>query len=487
MPAISLRFRCLRHRIRHNEEGSLLVVAILVASVALSLGLLVTSQAIITSGDSGRDRQRTGQVHAAEAGVDSAYYQLQLGGVPCALPVVNIGDRPDMTEVRTTVAYYNAGGLLPCVGGVASGTPTKAVISSLASSTNRVSPGAPATRTMESEVLLSPSAGGNGYALFSGSSFAVPNSFNLTGNGVSPPDIYLRQGLSCSNSATLGGSVFSANGDVQLSNSCLIQGGLSARGRIDMANSARVAGKVSSSRSDLVLSNSASVGGDVRLRGTYSGDRSRIAGTLTTGDAGIPDPIDQSLPWIGYDPSAWMAAGFTVEDRGTDCATVKARMFVVTTPTVFYADCVLAWSGNNSGLRLKTDVALFLPQGMTISNNFDMASSTAQARKLWIISPPKHQTAAKPAGWTAADCDGGNISFSNSTAFASSINLFLYTCKAVNASNSSTFTGQIYGQQVNVANSFTMAFVGLPPVGVDLGGAPAVPGFRVQVLYKRET
>ena len=38
-----------------------------------------------------------------------------------------------------------------------------------------------------------------------------------------------------------------------------------------------------------------------------------------------------------------------------------------------------------------------------------------------------------------------------------------------------------------MANSFTMGFVPLPPAGTDHGGQPALPGFRVEVVYKRET
>lgn len=493
MPRTSrLLTRSAHHRIRTNDEGSLLIVAILVGSVALSLGLIVTSQAIITSGDSGRDRQRTGQVHAAEAGVDSAYYQLQLGSTPCTLPTFNVGSRPDTTEVSTSISYYDAnGGAISCATGVLGSTPAKAAILANATSTNRVSNSPTSTRTMESQVLLSPTTGGSGYAIYSAGPFAVPNSFNLTSNGANPPDVYTREGFYCANSATLGGSVFSASGNVQLGNSCLIQGGLSAKGKIDMANTSRVARDVSSSQSDLVFANSASVGGNVRVRGTFTGDPSKVGGTVTTADAGIPDPLDQPLPWIGYDPVAWTSAGFTIEDYGSDadggCAAVKSRMLAVTTPTVFYADCVLAYSGNNTNLRLKTDVALFLPQGMKIDNNFSMASDTSQVRKLWVISPPKHRTAVAPAGWTAADCDGKDIIFSNQTDFASTVNLFLYTCKAVQAANNSTFTGQIYGSTVNVANNFNMAFVGLPPVGVNLGGSPVSQGFRVEVLFKRET
>ena len=119
-------------RLRRDDEGSLLVVAVLVAFVCLSLGLLVTSQAITTSGDSGRDRQRTGQVHAAEGGVDAAYHRLQQGALPCALPTVSIGTQPDTTQVTTTIAYSTASGPVACPVGPGDPAPTRAVITSSA-------------------------------------------------------------------------------------------------------------------------------------------------------------------------------------------------------------------------------------------------------------------------------------------------------------------------------------------------------------------
>ena len=74
----------------------------------------------------------------------------------------------------------------------------------------------------------------------------------------------------------------------------------------------------------------------------------------------------------------------------------------------------------------------------------------------------------------------------NLTNIDKTINVFLYTCGTIKADNSSVFYGQLYGKTVQVANAYEMSFVGLPPVGVDLGGQQALPGYKVEVVYKRE-
>lgn len=469
-----------------DEEGSALVAAVMVGFIGISLGLVVVAQSIDVSRDSGRDRQRTAQVQAAEGGVDRAYYALQTGAAPCAPTTTNVQSRPDTTSVTTSVRYFSATGAEFACPTAATGTPSRALITATATSVNSIGSGVATRRTMESEVVLGPSSAGKGYAIYSYSQFSVPNSFDLSGDGVSSPDIYARGGFNCTNSAEMDGNVFSARGGAQLANSCSIAGNLSVRDAINVTNTSRVGGTAFSSRGGLQQSNSASVGRDVILKGSYGGDRSKVAGVIRENETGLADPLDQPLPYIGYDSAAWSASGYTIRNVGSNCNTIKTEMTQMTTPTLFYGTCSLNFSGNNKDLKLKTDVALFLTGGMNVANNFGLASSdTAQTRKLFIISPAG--TGAKPAGWTPDSCSGGGLNFGNQTDIDRSVNVFLYTCGGIQAANSSTFYGQLYGKQVTVANSYTMTFVGLPPVGVDLGGAPALPGYRVEVVYKRET
>lgn len=480
-----------------GDTGSAIVAAVAVAFIALSLGVLIITVAISTAQDSGKDRQRTSQVHAAEAGVDQVYYDLQTGQTPCTLPRFEVGSAPDVTYVDARVDYYGpSNDLLTCAAGVLSGAPAKAVITADSASSNKVGPGsATRPRSMQSEVLLAPSSGGAGYAIYTYSEFSVPNSFDLSESGEDSPDIYARQGFTCSNSSTTSGSVFSALGSATLSNSCSIGGNLEVRGDITMSNKARVEADAFSSRGGLTLNNTASVGRDATVWGGFSGSTDKVGGTITTHNSTGPflaDPLDQPLPYVGFVAADWTSQGYQVVDVGTDCDVIKnggggvTSMFDATVPTVYYGNCKLDFSNNNSGLELQTDVALFLEQGISVKNNFELASSdTAVTRKLYVIDPAG--IGPMPTGWDPATCTGADLDFGNKTDIDKSVNVFLYTCGTIEASNNSDLYGQFYGKSVTVANSFTMHFVSMPPVGVDLGGAPASPGFKVEVVYKRET
>jgi len=475
---------------RQDDTGSTLVVAIMVASVALLLGVVAIAQAVTVSRDSGEDRQRTAQVHAAEGGIDDIYHQLQAGTTPCTPTELNVLGSPDITTVQTTVVYLNSSGAAfnPCTSGA---SPVKALITATSTSANNVGGGTTSRRTMESQVLLSPASGGSGYAMYVDGYFSVPNGFELSGDGVSSPDIYARGGLGCSNSAGTDGSVFVATGGAQLANSCTIAGSLQARDQISMSNSARVGGDAYSSRGALILQNSASVGGNVTVYGNFQGSAAKVGGSVTAKNWTpplLPDPIDQPMRYVGYEPGKWQTAGFSIDSLAgtTDCEGIKTRMFQATTPTVFQGNCAMNFSNNNNNLKLKTDVALFLAQGINISNNFSLASDDSDTtRKLWIISPAG--IGPQPTGWSAAGCTGGGLNFSNQTDIDGSVNVFLYSCGGIQMANSTEFHGQVYGKQVTVSNSFEMTFVALPPAGLDLGGQPASPGYKVEVVYKRET
>ena len=468
-----------------GDRGSALVVAVAVCLMAALLGAVVVSAAIGLVQDSGVDRQRTAAVHAAEAGIDQAYYALHTGTPPCpsaAPTAVSFGGVPDETEVRTRIEYFDAANV-PLTGCPVV-APAKAVITATATATRDVGAGRVPRRVLQSEVLLSPASGGQGYAIYSYGSLTVPNSFRLRSDGSASADVYARGGLTCTNGAEISGSVFSSVGGAVIGNTCSILGDLYVRDAITQTGNSTL-GAALSSRAGLSIANASTVNRDVTVRTSVTGSPSSVRGTIRSGQS-IADPVDQPLPYIGKDVAGWSAT-HTPKDYGADCARIKSEMFTVTTPTVFYGDCALAFSGNNSGLRLKTDVALFLTGGMTIENNFGLASDDpARTRRLHVISPAG-PTPVQPVGWTPATCTGGDIVWGNHTDVDRSVNVFLYSCGRVDVANNSEFSGQVYGREVRVANAFDMTFVPLPSAVLQLGGAPAVPGFKVEVVYKRET
>src|SRR5450756_401974 len=106
---------------RGDDRGSALIAALAVAFIGMALAMVVVTQAILTSNDSGRDRARTVQVHGAEGAVDATFAALEIG-TPCRWPATGtslISTAPDQTGVSVTIRYYDAAtppNLLTCTG-----------------------------------------------------------------------------------------------------------------------------------------------------------------------------------------------------------------------------------------------------------------------------------------------------------------------------------------------------------------------------------
>lgn len=489
---------------RGTDAGNTLIVAVMVGFIAMALSATAIAVVVGTSRDSGRDRQRTSQVHAAEAGIDNAYYLLQAGQLPCTtdtrLQLTDLGDSPDDTVVDTSIRYFDADGspfdpsLCPLPAGA---VPSSAVITATATSTNSVGPGRAVSRTLESQVSLSPETGAYGYAIYVDGALTLPNSFSLTGDGVAAPDIYARSGFVCENTATGGGSVIVPEGEVSLGNSCDVGGDVHSRDQVTMRNGSIVRGNVWVSRSGLDIANPARVLGAARTSGDIVGAVSQIEGTVQSNLTGpdevtwptlpdVFDPVPQAMPYVGYEPDAWAAAGFSIAGAAS-CSEIREQMFEATTPTVFYGDCRLDLSKVNN-LTLKTDVAVFVTGGLSTAQQFELRSDdTSATRKLWLIVPAGN--GPEPSGWTSASCPvGGDIDMSQKTTIEPSISTFLYTCGGVvDIGQQTTVSGQLYASDASIGQKFTMTFVGLPPVGVDLRAHSASMGYDVGVIYKRET
>ncbi|MDP9395555.1 MAG: hypothetical protein M3Q27_15450 [Actinomycetota bacterium] len=483
-------FSRLFDRLGHDDRGATMVVAMLVAAVSLSLGLITASAVTLANRDSGLDRQRAVTIAAAEAGIDSIIAEVQAAAVtgrpylmPCRWPATgtaDVGARPDVTSVVATVQYRMADGGVGCP--VAPGRqPVSAIINSVAETAALAGAQTRGKRAMETEVKLTAKVDPNGYAIFTNGNLSVVNSFSYQEStaGAGDANLYVQGGFQCSNSAVAIGSVTVPNGGATLSNSCELGGTLRTRDGVDMSETSRVRLDVYSSRAGLSMSTGSSVGRDVTLAGAFTGDPAQVGGTVRQALGNLRDPSQQDFPVVGWDPATWTAAGFTVEEVGTDCERIKIRMMSVTTPTAFHGDCRVSFSNNSSQQYLRTDVAVVTEKGFETNNQFELASDTTTPRRLWLIDPMT--TGLTP---TCATGDGG-ISLSNRTNIASSIHLFLYSGCTIAAANQSTLVGQIYGGSVSVANSLSAQFQSVAPPGIELVGNPD-SGYRTDVLYKQE-
>ncbi|MBA3232355.1 MAG: hypothetical protein H0T17_00160, partial [Propionibacteriales bacterium] len=120
-----------------GEDGVTLVIAMMVMGVVISLSILVVTVAISPNQASGRDRQRTVTLNAAESGVDAAYAEIQSSGVtlPCTWPASGtqaVKAAPDQATARATITYYKADGSplghCPTAADVGSSAPATAVV-----------------------------------------------------------------------------------------------------------------------------------------------------------------------------------------------------------------------------------------------------------------------------------------------------------------------------------------------------------------------
>src|SRR4051794_2067836 len=106
-----------RSALSRRDEGVALILAVMTGTFGVALTMIVVTTVIVGSQNSGRDRQRTVAVSAAEAGVDASYAQVQAataGTLPCSVSVTSKGS--DVTTVSSALKYYDATGTtIPCV------------------------------------------------------------------------------------------------------------------------------------------------------------------------------------------------------------------------------------------------------------------------------------------------------------------------------------------------------------------------------------
>ncbi|PZS33115.1 MAG: hypothetical protein DLM59_06940, partial [Pseudonocardiales bacterium] len=226
---------------RSRDGGNALLIAVLVTSVCLSLMLVGVHLAVSSSRSSGVDRQRVLSVNAAEAGVDSAYTAIQAAGLnlPCTLPAGNVNAAPDTATYSTTVAYYDAAGVVlacPPVG------PVKALIRSTATTNTLGGGGSKPTRVMEALVDLTPKGGGGlDKAIFANGVLDGSIIVSTVGNAGANADIYSNSNVNCGVAMNVAGSIYS-QGDISTGITCSVAGNVWAARNVTEGISSLIAG-----------------------------------------------------------------------------------------------------------------------------------------------------------------------------------------------------------------------------------------------------
>jgi cytoskeletal protein CcmA (bactofilin family) len=472
-------------KIRDDERGVAMVLALTVTFVVMLLSIYVVRLAIHDVDQSGYDRRRLLSVSASEAGVNDYYAYLgallrngeqnTLDTIQCSLQA-GVSTGPNMATYDAAIQFYNAaGGAVAC-------PPPNGVVPAAVKITSMGQAPSGVPRVMESYAQLVPVYGGTTAALLSNGNTSFSNKLTLNGHDGSDADSYFNGNLSITNNQSFAGSLY-VQGSVSISNSSTIDGTLWARDGITM-NQGAVNGNTYSTTGSISISNPAVIYGDAKAAGTIA-STSRVMGSSYPNTSGIGNPPSQTFPALPYDLSKWTDAGFLLAN-GAEFTSCDAAKTWLTTPANFVpgtnyvvriaAVCDLLFSQND--ISLPGDLAIITDGSITMTqrNTFQAVGGD---RSLYLIS----------ANATEGQCAGGttkNISTSNQTEFRNlaspdRLDVFIYTPGTVSLSNLSAMNGQVYGCPVTVTNQTTLNYL---PVFVP--GLTTVTGFRQNVQYIRE-
>src|SRR5918999_1635405 len=248
-------------RLRDEERGIAMVIAVSVSFVVLLLTTVVVAQSIHSLDSSGYDRERLLSVNAAEAGTNQWYAYLQT--TPSLSMAADAGcdagtgelTLSDVVQSGPSAAAFDAVGTFYASDGstqmnCATFTDTNFPAYVKVRSTGTIN-GSP-NRTLETYVRLTPNYGGFGAAILTVNSTTFGNSFTVNGNTGNDGDIYVLNGnLTISNAMTLAGNVYVPAGTATIQNAVLVKGSLWANGNVTISNGATVQGDALSSSGNI--------------------------------------------------------------------------------------------------------------------------------------------------------------------------------------------------------------------------------------------
>ena len=508
----------LRQRMRQDDSGIALVIAMGVALIGITVASLVIMQTIVAANDSGRDRLRTTEVHSAEAAIDATMAELEVT-TPCGAPSfspITYGAGPQETQVAVTIQYYDATGAVACSGGVPTRMPSSAIVQATSSGVNGGF-GVQPTRTVEAELNLTPRVNlSNNAAIFSSSDLTTSTGLKLSPALLDQEaDVWIDSGgWYCNVPTTITGGLYVPSGDVKFNNGCFISGNMWVQGNFDVSGADAVKNTVGK---DLTVrtgnlthraSNNWKVGGDITIGGSEiaSSGRTLIAGgekRTNVGAANIKNMSPVGIPQISYKATDWTSKGFVIRSA-TDLATdIKAQWGLSEQPwtwgnidtcnwagwiapgkplkfpsvnTVFdLRSCTNVTPNNNITFEFYADTAFFV-KNYNSTGTVIFKSGDGRPHKVWIISP------VAGGGYTP-----GNIVSSPEMSVQAPLETFWYTPNNLELKSASSIRGQVYGGKVTMSSpvSFEYTDVGVPGVSL-VSAVESANGFVVELTYKRE-
>lgn len=490
-----------------SEQGVIAVVMAMAVVTLLTVTVGIVFQVASSSQhDASFRRQQAQALDAAEGGLNLSYETIQqaaTAALPCGTNVLsqNFATVPTASSFASSVTYYDTypptDAALSCTSVHTGGTLAAAQIVSTGSD-------GPVAQYMEALVKVSVTDTGPVFdqALFSNATMTGSNSGTLDGHTGNDANLYVNGSVVCGNGFAVQGSV-EDTGTFSGSNSCSVNGNLTSVGNISLQNSTVIGGNATSTghsgcgtgstQGNISMSNSATVD-----QSAYSycsitlSNNATVVHSQVPNDTTLTNPTPETFPVVpeplsGSAPaSAWTAAGYTNQITDNTCTPSGvyndiANMASATAPTVIVTSCALTWA-NSSSLSLNQNLAIFSTGGFTMQNSTSWQSATAATHVLYLIVPWS-------VGATTTTCSSGQpgITLKNSTTFASTVNVLLYTPCTISISNGTTGYGQVYGGVVDVKNSYTAHYVPLPTVpGASGGGSASTTALTLAVVYERQ-
>jgi len=517
-------------RIRDEERGLAMVVALMVVFVVLLLSTVVAAQSIHNSGASAYDRRRLQSVGAAEAGLNYFYNYLEQTAVStlasrcgvvtagrCAsnpLPdtqPVTVAISPGTATFTVTPTFYSdSSGVTPFAGTITDTTYPRSVKVVSGGTTNGQT-----TRTMESFMSIAAVSGGFKGAVVTNNTIGLTNSFSISGYSANDGDVYVTCSTSPCNATltsgtqTIKGNLYVSDGSLTISTGVHIYGNVWAKGAI-LINQPQVQidGSATSSTSSINVSSGAVTG-----TGTYCttvSGTSRIGGGVVNSCQGPPP--SPGFPHLLYDdtvsPNAdanWLtgcsksplADCYYLKTFGTVgssavAACNQARTYIEGTTSSDYnggANVPSGYSGvvvrilskcsyspsNNVTVNLSSDLAIITNGSISFSQQSSWVGQTAQ-RKMFLIVPWPQSVCSTSSG----SSDYHDISVGNNSNFNSLLTVGLYTPCTAHMSNQNAFYGQVIGGSVDIANNWNMIYKAIVVPGA------LVTGFTEDIAYIRE-
>lgn len=484
-------------RTSHGDDGITLVVAMMVMGVVVTLSVLVIAVAISTAQSSGRDRQQTVAINAAEAGVDAAYASIQSSGtnLPCSWPdpanataTALVNATPDVATSQATINYFKADGTpvgrCPTAADVGVNAPVTAIVDGYGKTTNSTGDGRTVTRRMQALINIKPVYGNSlNKAIYAEGNLAIKNQATLTGSDGPNADVYANGSFTCANNQNYAGSVY-LQGDATVQGSCTIVGDLWAKGSVSNASGTNgsVGGRVISRSSTISLPGNFSVNGSLLAAGAITWPGCSTAGKCLAHTT-APAPPVLPFPVLRGDAATlatWEANGYTVI-TDNNCSTIKGNIIgtyaQAGVKTLVRTSCAVNFS-NDKDIPLREDLAIFADGGFSSSQRVRFGSSNGAPRTLhWVV----------PADAATRPCSSPGITTDNQFSFATEVTMLVYSPCDISFSNNAAYFGQIIGGgNVSINNQYTMQYRDVPVFGIDPASLPLL-SYKIDVLYKRET